>query len=226
MRKNFERSLAAVLKEEGGYSNHPKDPGGATNFGVTQRVYDAWRSNNGKPHRSVKEITSDEVETIYYQQYWIMVRGDQLNSGVDLAMFDYGVNSGPSRAIKELQRTLGVKVDGIPGNVTLAAAAAADPIKLVNDLLDLRIKFLKGLSTWDTFGRGWSVRVSRVRAQAIEMARSAPTTSEPTPLPQPQPQPPTIPLPRKEETTIGQVMAWIVGALLAGFLAWIGLGRQ
>jgi lysozyme family protein len=224
MKRNFARSLEAVLKEEGGYSNHPKDPGGATNLGVTQRVYDAWLKNNGKAPRSVRDIARAEVESIYYQQYWLAVRGDQLPDGVDLAMFDYAVNSGPGRAIKDLQRVLGVKVDGGIGNVTLAAVAAADPIKLVNDLLDTRMRFLKDLSTWSTFGRGWSVRVSRVRAQAVEMARTAPVTSEPPPT-LPQPKPSIEALPRKEKTTIGQVMAWIVGALLAGFAAYIGFGR-
>lgn len=224
MKRNFTRSLEAVLKEEGGYSNHPKDPGGATNLGVTQRVYDAWLKNNGKAPRSVREITRAEVESIYYQQYWLAARGDQLPDGVDLAMFDYAVNSGPSRAIKDLQRALGVKVDGLIGNVTLAAVAAADPIKLVHDILDTRVRFLKGLSAWSTFGRGWSIRVSRVRAQAVEMARTAPATTAPSPT-LPQPKPSIEALPRKENWTIGQVMAWIVGALLAGFAAYAGFGR-
>jgi lysozyme family protein len=230
MRQNFAASLAAVLKEEGGYANHPKDPGGATNFGITQRVYDAWRNNNGKPPRSVKMIEKAEVDTIYYQQYWVMVRGDQLPAGVDLAMFDYGVNSGPSRAIKELQRVLGVKVDGVPGNVTLSTVGAANPIKVVNDLLDARMRFLKDLSTFGTFGKGWVVRVSRVRAQAMEMARQAPSVPDGTSLPRPQPLPPTVPpappvqVP-KTERTIGQVMLWIVMAIVAGLAAYLGLGR-
>jgi lysozyme family protein len=227
MKQNFAASLAAVLKHEGGYSNHPKDPGGATNFGITQRIYDAWRSNSHKSQQSVKAITKDEVETIYYQQYWIMVRGDQLPTGVDYCLFDYAVNSGPSRALKDLQKQLGVKIDGIPGNVTLAAIAAADPVKLVNDLCDRRLAFLKGLSTYSTFGRGWSARVSGVRSIALGMVREAASSPQ---VPRPQPLPPTVPpappvqVP-KEKTTIGQVMAWIVAALIAGFAAYLGFGR-
>jgi lysozyme family protein len=230
MRQNFAASLAAVLKHEGGFSNHPKDPGGATNFGVTQRIYDAWRSNNGKPKQSVKDIARDEVETIYYQQYWMMARGDQLPAGVDYAIFDYAVNSGPSRAIKDLQKTLGTKIDGIPGNVTLAAIEAAEPVKLINDLCDRRMAFLKGISTYGTFGRGWSTRVSQVRSLALGMAREAPSVPDGTSLPRPQPLPPTVPpappvqVP-KTERTIGQVMAWIVAAIIAGLAAYLGFGR-
>jgi lysozyme family protein len=226
MKRNFERSLAAVLKHEGGYSNHPKDPGGATNFGVTQRVYDAWRKNNGKPSRSVKEIEKAEVDTLYYQQYWIMVRGDQLPDGLDYATFDYAVNSGPSKAIKDLQTVLGVKVDGIPGNVTIGAAQAGEPVKTVDALCDRRMAFLRGLSTFSTFGRGWSTRVGGVRATALEIIRGAASLPEDATLPPPQPRPPTVPPPRKESWSIGQVMAWIVGALLAGLAAYFaGFGR-
>jgi lysozyme family protein len=225
MKRNFERALAAVLKHEGGYSNHPKDPGGATNFGVTQRVYDAWRKNNGKEPRSVREIEKAEVDAVYWGQYWIMVRGDQLPDGLDYATFDFAVNSGPSKAIKELQAVLGVKVDGIPGNVTIAAAQAADPVKTTDALCDRRMAFLRGLSTYSTFGRGWSTRVGGVRATALEIIRGAASLPPEATTPPPQPRPPTVPPPRKEGLSIGSVMAWIVGALLAGFAAYLGFGR-
>jgi lysozyme family protein len=226
MRSNFDKSLAEVLKHEGGFSDHPRDPGGATMKGVTERVYHAYRLNIGKPPQSVKLISEDEIKAIYYTQYWMLCRGDVLPAGVDFAVFDLAVNSGPGRAIKMLQEVLGVKPDGIPGNVTLAAANAAAPVKLINSLCDARMGFLRGLKTFSTFGNGWTARVKGVRSMAIVMAEQAPSVPEGTTLPRPQPQPPGAPLPRAEGLSIGQVMAWIVGALLAGFAAWLGLGRQ
>jgi lysozyme family protein len=126
-----------------------------------------------------------------------------------------------------LQEVLKVTVDGVPGNVTLAAANAASPTKTINALCDARMDFLKGLkTTWPTFGKGWTTRVAGVRATAVVMAEQAPSVPDGTGLPRPQPLPPGTPLPRQEGLSIGAVMAWIVGALLAGFAAWIGMGRQ
>jgi lysozyme family protein len=225
MRSNFRRSLEAVLKHEGEWSNHPKDPGGATMRGITQRIYDSYRKNNGQAIQTVRNISQAELEGVYYQNYWLMCRGDLLPAGLDYCVFDLAVNSGPGRAVKMLQAVLGVKVDGVPGNVTLAAANAASPTKTINALCDARMEFLKGLrSTWPTFGNGWTARVKGVRSMAVVMAESAPPAPDSTTLPQPLP--PGAPLPRAEGASIGQVMAWIVGALIAGFMAWLGLGRQ
>lgn len=218
MRANFRESLAAVLVHEGGYSNHPKDPGGATMKGVTQRVYDAYRRSNRQEIRSVRNITDSELEAIYYQQYWMACKADNLASGLDYAVFDYAVNSGPSRAIKHLQEVLGVKQDGIMGNVTLAAAASASTSNVIIALCERRMRFLKGLTTWDTFGNGWTNRVNGVFSKAQKMAAS--NTKEPAPLPQPpQPKPST-------GASIGQVMAWIVSAIIAGILAYAGFGGK
>ena len=107
MKENFSRSYAAALKEEGGFSNHPKDPGGATMRGVTQRVYDAYRINKGEYKQSVGRISDFEVRDIFKRQYWDAVKADELPAGVDYAVFDFAINSGPSRAVKELQRIVG-----------------------------------------------------------------------------------------------------------------------
>jgi lysozyme family protein len=213
MRANFKPSLAAVLVHEGGYSNHPKDPGGATMRGVTQRVYDAWRRTNGKDQQSVARISDAEIEAIYYQQYWLAVRADNLPSGLDYAVFDYAVNSGPSRAIKHLQEVLGVTADGIMGNVTIARASEPETKDKVRALCDRRMKFLRGLPTWDTFGKGWSRRVDGVLSKATGMVSSdtAPTTAPP--LPQPPPPKPSA------GRSIGEVMLVIVGAIIAGIVA-------
>jgi len=178
MDKNYQQALAAVLKHEGGYVNHPKDPGGATNFGITQGTYDAYRKSYGRKTQSVRYIAPGEVEVIYRTRYWDAVHGDQLPSGLDYAVFDYAVNSGPSRAIKHLQVALGVPSDGQLGPVTIQAAKTAPPSVTIEYLCDLRLAFLKRLSTWSTFGRGWNSRVIGVRALALKWA-SQPSTAAP-----------------------------------------------
>ena len=170
MRENLETALKHVLVHEGGFVNHPKDPGGATNRGVTQRVYDAYRDRQGQSRRSVRAITADEVADIYKRQYWDAIRGDDLPSGLDYAVFDYAVNSGPRRAAQDLQRELGVAVDGVIGNVTLAAVAKADVYDLIDRLCARRMRFLKGLKHWSTFGKGWTRRVTDVAEIAMAMA--------------------------------------------------------
>lgn len=167
---------------EGGYSNHPRDPGGATQSGVTQRVYDAYRKGKGKEPRDVRSLTPSEKLNIYDHQYWDRVQGDRLPAGVDLAVFDYAVNSGVSRASKELQRVVGTTVDGIVGEMTLTAASEMRPAEIINKLCDRRLAFLKRLKTWPTFGRGWSNRVAGVRAAALAM--TAPTGAS-APMPPP-----------------------------------------
>lgn len=170
MRENLETALKHVLVHEGGFSNHPKDPGGATNRGVTQRVYDAYRDRQGQSRRSVRAITAEEVADIYKRQYWDAIRGDDLPSGLDYAVFDYAVNSGPRRAAQDLQRELGVAVDGVIGNVTLAGVAKADVYDLIDRLCARRMRFLKGLKHWPTFGKGWTRRVTDVAEIAMAMA--------------------------------------------------------
>ena len=170
MRDNFDKALAAVLVHEGGYVNHPKDPGGATNKGVTQAVYDDYRARHVLPRQSVKYITEDEVKAIYRHQYWERIKGDQLPAGVDYCVFDFAVNSGVHRASRYLQRAVGVAEDGTLGPVTMAAVAAMGVECLVDALCNARLSFLKGLTTFSTFGRGWTRRVEDVRIKGKAMA--------------------------------------------------------
>lgn len=163
--KNFKRSLSKVLVHEGGYSNHPADPGGATMKGVIQRVYDAYRDRKGLKRRSVKNITTAELEEIYRKQYWDACRCDDLPDGVDYVVFDGAVNSGPAQSIKWLQRALGVNADGVIGAITLQRVnSVQDKDALIDRVCDRRLAFLKALKTWPTFGKGWSSRVSGVRS--------------------------------------------------------------
>src|SRR5690606_37798840 len=128
--------------------------------------------------QSVLYIAAGEVRAIYRRQYWDLVRGDDLPSGLDYAVFDYAVNSGPGRAVKVLQRVLGVTVDGAHRVNTLNALRTRKTVEVVNALCDCRLAFLKNLSTWGTFGKGWSRRVSDVRAAAVAMA-AAPDSAAP-----------------------------------------------
>lgn len=172
MRENYTACLAAVLKYEGGYSDHPRDPGGATMKGITQAVYDDWRKKRGLPTQPVRQIAQSEVEAIYRQNYWDVIKGDDLPSGLDLALFDYAVNSGPNRAVKHLQAVLGLTQDGVMGPATLAAAQKnPDAWKA---LCDRRLSFLRSLSTWSVFGAGWGNRVSDVRRKAALLAEKEP----------------------------------------------------
>lgn len=163
MTASFSNVLPLVLAHEGGYVNHPKDPGGATNKGVTQRVYDSYRRNRGLDTRSVKQITRAEVHDIYKRQYWDMCNADDLPAGLDYAVFDYAVNSGPNRAVKDLQRVVKARVDGQVGEETIRKAreaAAEDEVKLISDLCGRRMRFLRSLKNWSTFGNGWNRRVN------------------------------------------------------------------
>lgn len=181
MNRNFSRALELVLKHEGGFVNNPKDPGGATNKGVTIGTFRLYVNPKGTVE-DLKRITDAQVATVYERQYWNVVRGGDLPDGVDYAVFDFGVNSGPARGKKYLQACVGVEQDSVIGPATLAAVKAADPVKLIDDLCDRRLAFLKGLNTWETFGKGWANRVEDVRSEAKRMASAVPTSS-PGPAP-------------------------------------------
>lgn len=162
MEANFETETGWLLVHEGGYVNHPKDPGGATNRGVTQATYDGYRRRMNLAKRSVKEITMAEVMAIYKSQYWDVVKGDELPAGLDYAVYDFSVNSGASRAVKFLQELLGVKADGMLGNQTLGALAEFSPEdmrELIQNYCEKRWNWMKTLKTWSTFGTGWTRRV-------------------------------------------------------------------
>lgn len=158
--QNFQTTTNWLLVHEGGYVNHPKDPGGATNRGVIQRTYDGYRVRKGLPKQSVKMITNQEVWDIYKSQYWDPISGDLLPAGLDYALYDFSVNSGSSRAVRFLQELLHVKVDGALGNATLAAIQGHNNIEsLIEELCTKRWEWMKTLTTFKTFGVGWTRRV-------------------------------------------------------------------
>lgn len=172
MKSSFGKALKLVLVHEGGYVDHPLDPGGATNRGITIGTLRQWR---GRPvtRADVKALSLEETADIYRAGYWMPLRCDELPPGLDYALFDYGVNSGIGRAARALQSVLGVKADGVIGGMTMQAVARHDPADLVNALCNQRMSFLQRLRTWGTFGRGWTSRVRGVRAHALAMAAGA-----------------------------------------------------
>lgn len=172
---SFAPALERVLAHEGGYSNHPADPGGPTMRGITQRVYDAFRRAAGQPTRPVRGIADDELHLIYRRQYWDAIRADDLPQGLDYCVFDAAVNSGPAQAAKWLQRALGVAADGQVGALTLdAARATPDLRRVIDDMCDRRLAMLRALKTWPVFGTGWGRRVADVRIAARSLAAGGP----------------------------------------------------
>ena len=167
MKENYPQALKQVLKYEGGYVDHPKDPGGPTNKGVTQAVYDNWRKSQNLSIQSVRAIADSEVAAIYKNLYWDRISGDLLPSGVDFAVFDFAVNSGVSRAAKMLQSVVGVTQDGQIGPATILATKTYVAMSITNR----RLAFMQSLSIWSTFGKGWSARIADVKAQIIALVK-------------------------------------------------------
>lgn len=151
-----------VLASEGGYVDHPKDPGGATNMGITFAVLQAWRKRK-ITKADVKALTKAEALEIYKANYWDVMQCSRLPLGVDYMTMDYGVHSGPGRAIKDLQRVVGASDDGVIGAKTLALIDSFIKSKGIAVLLEAyanaRWAFMKGLSTFSTFKNGWKIRV-------------------------------------------------------------------
>lgn len=167
----FTRSLAKVLVHEGGFSDHPQDPGGATMKGVTQRVYDEYRASIGASPLPVKNISMTELQAIYRRRYWDLAKCDKLAPGVSYVVFDGSVNSGVGQSVKWLQRALQAlglyqgAIDGVIGQGTiLAAAGVNDNDRLVALICERRMAFLRALKTFKTFGKGWTSRVAGVLA--------------------------------------------------------------
>lgn len=196
--ENFGRALTLVLKHEGGYVDHPADPGGATNRGITLATLSAWRGRK-VTKAEVRALTEAEAAVIYRANYWNVIKGDDLPAGLDYAVFDFAVNSGPARAAKHLQALVGTAADGLIGPKTLAVVRAKEPTDLIRRLTRSRLDFLSALPTWPTFGKGWRARVQGVEKDALAMAGETPAPApippppdiEPVPVPVPQPAQPS-----------------------------------
>ena len=168
MKENFDKCLEMLLSHEGGFVNHPEDPGGITNLGVTKKVYDEWTGREST-EQEMRDLTPDDVAPIYKKNYWDRVKGDSLPSGLDWACFDWAVNSGSGRPAKAVQRAVGATQDGAIGPQTLGLIMEKDPEEIINYVYGVRQDFYKGLKTFETFGRGWTRRNKETLHQALEM---------------------------------------------------------
>ena len=170
MSQNFDKCMTMLLKHEGGFVNHPSDPGGMTNLGITQNTYNEFHGIR-LDEQGMRDLTVADVTPIYRRNYWDRCRCPDLPSGVDWAVFDWAVNSGTGRSAKALQRAVEATEDGVIGNITLMKVNALDPINIINRLAVYREEFYRSLSTFDTFGRGWLRRNDETRKQAIDLGR-------------------------------------------------------
>ena len=169
MRHNWEEAIKHILKWEGGYVNHPSDPGGMTNLGVTKRVWEEW---TGKPatEADMRGLTIEMVTPLYKKRFWDAIRGDDLPSGVDLCVFDCAVNAGVGRASRFLQQAVGVVADGAIGPKTLEAVTKMSADELIEKFCDLRESHYKSLSTFNVFGKGWMRRLDGIESESKQMA--------------------------------------------------------
>lgn len=162
---SFETVVHMVLEHEGGYVNHPSDPGGETKYGISKRAY---------PDVDIAELTEDEAAVIYKRDYWDRIKGDDLPVGVACAVMDYAVNSGISRASKALQSVCGIaNGDGVIGPHSLASVWTTvendGEESVINAVTTQRQGFIRALSIYDTFGKGWERRIKETQDKALEL---------------------------------------------------------
>jgi len=169
MRFNFESALGRVLVHEGGWADHPKDPGGATMKGVTLMTFRRYFGED-MGRKELLNITKDQLGLIYREGYWDQCCCDHLPSGLDYAVFDAAVNSGPRRSAKWLQQAVGATPDGVIGEKTLSLVPQLKPESLIVSATDFRTSFLTRLRTWAFFGKGWTRRIDGVRVGALALA--------------------------------------------------------
>ena len=170
MKESFARSFGELMLIEGGFANHPSDPGGMTNLGVTKRVWENWV---GHPvdEAEMRGLTPEKVMPLYKDLYWNKVKADNLPAGIDYCVFDASINSGPAKAVKWLQKSVGTEPDGSIGPATLGAVAGKLPQEVIRNYSDQRLAFMQSLPTWETFGLGWGRRVGEVERTALSMCR-------------------------------------------------------
>ncbi len=169
---NFPACLTFTLQMEGGWSDNPNDPGGCTMEGIILSTYQNWKNDQTLTCSDLQNISSDEVSSIYQQNYWTPIEGDSLMNGVDLMVFDMGVNAGTHGSAKLLQASLGVSVDGDIGPETLSAANSMNAIDLINRLAQHQAAYYRSLSDFQYFGNGWLNRVNARHAAALQLTNN------------------------------------------------------
>jgi lysozyme family protein len=169
MQGNFKECLDLVLKAEGGWVNHPSDPGGETNLGVTKRV---WEEYVGHPVESLKKLTKDDVAPLYEQKYWRPCYGEVLPRGLDFVVFSMGVNAGPGRSVKLLQSSIGCVPDGVIGPATRGLISDSNSATLIGKFSEARREYYRSLKNFPIFGKGWLNRVNHEETEAFNMVKN------------------------------------------------------
>jgi lysozyme family protein len=164
----FDACMPFIFKAEGGYSDTPGDPGGPTNFGITLATLKAYEGNPNLTAQDVKNLTPATAKEIYRSNYWNRMQCGALPAGLDLEVFDFGVNAGPGEAVKALQRIVGVTADGSIGPITLAAIGQFKPRDLISQYSEARLAYYKGLNNPE-FEQGWTARVAQIQTAASQM---------------------------------------------------------
>ena len=168
MLSNWPASIELVLKSEGHFVNHPSDPGGMTNLGVTKKSWEAW-VKHPVDEAEMRSLTPESVAPFYKEMYWDACKCDELPLGIDYAVFDFAVNAGVSRASKTMQSALGTAADGIVGPATIGVAVNADPDEFLEKFSAAKEQFYRNLPTFEHFGKGWLRRVAEVKQAADGM---------------------------------------------------------
>jgi hypothetical protein len=168
----FERCMDIVFEKEGGFSDHPKDKGGATLYGITLETFRSWKGDDNLTAAELKAMTKEEAKEIYRSSYWNAMNCDKLPPGVDLIVFDFGVNAGPGRSAKILQKVVGAEADGSIGPATLSAVKTRTPRDIIIEMSRKRLEHYKGLSNWSTFGDGWTNRTNAIEDASLKMAEA------------------------------------------------------
>ena len=165
---NWDSAFKLMLQSEGGFVNHPSDPGGMTNLGVTKATWENWVGRESD-EKEMRGLTPEKVEPLYKKKFWDACRCDELPSGIDYLVFDFAVNAGPGRSIKTLQTAVGTTPDGGIGPITLAAVNSFSEPELIEKFSQAKEDFYRSLNTFDTFGKGWLNRVAAVKIKATSM---------------------------------------------------------
>jgi lysozyme family protein len=169
---SFEKCLLVVLKHEGGYVNHPRDPGGMTNLGVTKRTWERWKGYK-VTEADMRALKVPDVMPLYREEYWDALKCSSMAPAIALVLFDFGVNAGVNRAAKLLQGMIGATVDGHVGDKTLQAlqqfATNSGVANVVKQYSHVRRSYYRSLPTFKTFGRGWLRRVDETEREALKM---------------------------------------------------------
>jgi lysozyme family protein len=168
----FDACMPFIFKAEGGYSDNPADPGGPTNFGITLATLRAYEGDPNLTADDVKKLTPAVAKEIYRTAYWNRMQCGALPAGLDLEVFDFGVNSGPAESVKTLQRIVGVTQDGSIGPITLAAVGQFNVGDLIARFAQARLAFYQGLNRPE-FEQGWATRVAQIQTAAANMSQAS-----------------------------------------------------